>query len=105
MTLEQFRDVLLGITTKAYHYEAQGETTQEHIIWQETGKRALYGDDMRSVTVWEIQVDIYTKEEYSALPEIVLLALEEADIACEDPVITYESETGLTRYTIECEVI
>ncbi|MBP3701699.1 MAG: hypothetical protein J6I64_07400 [Lachnospiraceae bacterium] len=105
MTLEQFRDVLLGVTEKTYHNEAQGDIAQEHIIWQETGKRALHGDDMRTEVVWEIQIDVYTKDEYSPLPEKLQMALEENDIAFSDPVITYERETGLTRCIIECEVI
>lgn len=105
MTLNQFRDVLLTVTDKVYQFEAMGDAEQEHIVWQETGGRALYGDGKRQERIGQLQVELYTKEPETPLLEMLLKALEEADVAFEEPVPDYERETGFIRHIIECEVI
>ena len=37
MSLQEFRDLLLGITEKAYHFEAAQDAPDKYIVWQETG--------------------------------------------------------------------
>ena len=105
MTPSQFHDVLLAVTDKAYHFDAMGDTEQEHIVWQETGGRAFHGNGMRQERIRQLQVELYTKKEETPLLERVLEALEEADVAFEEPVTDYEQETGFIRHIIECEVI
>ena len=43
MSLQEFRDLLLGITEKAYHFEAAQDAPDKYIVWQETGSRASAG--------------------------------------------------------------
>ncbi len=105
MTLIQFRDLLLSVTEKVFHFEAQGDTDQEHIIWQEEQNRALHGDGKRTELIRHVQVDLYTKAEYPPLLDEMLAALEDAEVAFEEPIPDYDTETGFYRYIIECEVI
>ena len=49
MSLQEFRDLLLGITEKAYHFEAAQDAPDKYIVWQETGSRALLASDCRKV--------------------------------------------------------
>lgn len=105
MTLIQFCDVLKTVSNQVFHYEAFGGVSGEHIIWQETGGRSLYGSDRRQEVIREVQVDLYTKTEYTETLDKLLTALEEAEVSFEEPVTSYEKETGYIRHTIECEVI
>lgn len=105
MTLTQFKELLLTVTDKVFHFEAQGDTDQEHIIWQEEQNRALHGDGRRTELIWHVQVDLYTKAEYPELLDILLNVLEEADVAFEEPIPDYDTETKFFRYIIECEVV
>ena len=69
MSLQEFRDLLLGITEKAYHFEAAQDAPDKYIVWQETGSRALLASDCRQEVIHELRVDFYPEEEYDPMPE------------------------------------
>lgn len=105
MSLQEFRDMLLTVTEHVYHFEAWQETEDEYIIWQETGGRSLYGDGARCETVKKAQVDLYTKIEFSDTLDTLLGVLEQHDIAFQEPIPSFDTDTKRFRYIIECEVI
>lgn len=105
MTLEQFSDVLKQVTDQVHHFESMGDTAGEHIVWQETSGRGIYGGNRRKGAVKIIQVDLYTKDDSGELLEKLLEALDTDEIAFAEPVTTYEKETGYTRHIVECEVL
>jgi hypothetical protein len=103
--LIEFRDRLLGITENVYHFEASQASALPYIIWQETGGRALYGENVDAERVHSVQLDIYSETEFDPLIEDVLNMMREADIAFEFPITDYEKDLKLIRTIIECEVI
>ena len=86
MSLQEFRDLLLGITEKAYHFEAAQDAPDKYIVWQETGSRALLASDCRQ------------------MPEQILKALEDAGIAVPEQTIVYDTNTRRICYSMKCEM-
>lgn len=105
MSLQEFKGILGTILEDVYHWEAWQETAEEYIVWQETGSRSSYASNVRSETVHQVQVELYTGKEYSETLERLLKTLEENDIAFEDPVPDYDRDTKRFRYIVECEVL
>lgn len=105
MTLQEFRNILLGVTGNVYHSEAPGDVRGEYIIWQEKGGRALYASDARSETVRKIQVELYTGEEFTETTDRILDALEKNGVAFREPEPYFDPDTKKTRYIIECEAV
>ena len=105
MTLEQFCDVLKQAADQVYHFESMGDSAGEHIVWQETSGRGIYGGNRRKGAVKIIQVDLYTTDESGELLGKLLEVLDTDEVAFTEPVTTYEKETGYIRHTVECEVV
>ena len=105
MTLQEFRNLLLTITDKVYHFEAFKEALGQYIVWQEIGGSALHGSGQRQEKVKRIQVELYTENEFESLLDELMEALESADVAFEEPVTTYDADTKCIRHIIECEVV
>ena len=104
MSLQEFRDLLLGITEKAYHFEAAQDAPDKYIVWQETGSRALLASYCRQEVIHELRVDFYTEEEYDPMPEQILKALEDAGIAVPEQTIVYDTNTRRICYSMKCEM-
>lgn len=105
MRSQEFGKILETVLDPVYHIEAWQETDDEYIVWQETGSRSSYASNVRSETIQRIQVELYTRKEYSETVEKLLKTLEENEIAFEDPVPDYDRETKRFRYIVECEVL
>ena len=104
MTLQQFRDVLKITGIPVSHYVSDGN--KDRIVWAEYDGKRLNGDDGPDVRVALVQVDFYTKTPYHPALESLLEALEKhEDIAHEEPLTTYEQDTGYIHHIINCEVI
>jgi len=104
MTLKQFRDVLLTVTDKVYHFESSKE--KEYIVWGEIGQKSLRADGNISETGIRIAVDIFTADEYSELPGKLTKALSENDeIFLRDCLTDFEKDTGYIHYAYTCEVV
>jgi hypothetical protein len=104
MTLQEFSQLLLTVTENVYHFEAWKESN-EYIIWQELQPRSMHSDNGRSEVIQRVQVDLFTKEEFTELLDKLLEVLEANDVAFDDPIPDYDSETKVMRYIIQCEVI
>lgn len=105
MTLPEFRDLLLTVTPNVYHRYAAKETG-DYIVWQETGGKAAAGDNRKENIIKYVQVDLWTKKEYTQLLDPLIIALDDCDsVAVSEPVVDFDNDTKETRYIIECEVI
>lgn len=104
MTLKEFKNVLLTVTSKVYHFKSTKES--EYVVWREVGQVSLRSDDTIVEKGNRIAVDVFTKNEYSNLCDEIIRALaEQQDIFVDDPTIIYEAETGLIHYALTCEVV
>lgn len=102
MTLHEFPTVLLAAELPVYHQIGPDQPGGCYAVWQEYAGRRQTGGPLK---VWNIQVDVYTKTELDPTVDRVLQALTGADVYYEEPEISYEAETGYTRYMIECQII
>lgn len=105
MRLQEFGEILRDVTEEVYHFEAWKETAEEYIVWQETGARSLYAGNVRGETVKRIQVELYTKKEFSETAGKLMRTLEQHEIAFADPILDYDRESKRFRYILECEAI
>lgn len=105
MTLQGFRDTLLTVTDKVYHFEAAGEASGQYIVWQETGGRSLSGANQRQEIIREVQVDFFTGLEFDPMLDVLLETLDAAGVAVGEPVTVYDTDTKRIRHIIECEVV
>ena len=104
MTLQELRDLLLRITDKVSHIEAAQEASGRYIVWHEKGGRALSGSRRRQEVIRDVQIDLYTEEDFDPMVEQILNQLEDAGIAVNEPTTVYDPDTCLIRHIIECEV-
>lgn len=103
--LNNFRDLLLSVTENVFHYEAPKNAPIPHVIWQEVGGHYLHADNTNTESVYDVQLDVYTQNEFDPLIESLLGALKQDDIAFDFPTTEYDNELKLIRTIIECEVI
>lgn len=104
MTLKEFRNILLSIHNKVYHFESSKE--DEYIVWCEVGNITLRADGEIAEIGTRIAVDFFTKKEYSEIPCKILTTLSNHDeIIVTDDNIDYESDKGYIHYAFTCEVI
>ena len=104
MKLREFRDVLLTVHDKVYHFESSKES--EYIVWHEVGNLTLRGDDVVAESGARIAVDFFTKDEYSEIPDKLANALTGCDeIYVSDFNVDYEKNTEYIHYAYTCEVI
>lgn len=103
MTIKQFRDLLLTVSDKVYHNRAAKENS--YIVWHEVGEICSCADNAKSESGLRIAVDYFTKKEYDPLPDKISALFDTDEIAADDVVIDYESDTGYTHYAWTCEVV
>lgn len=104
MTLAEFQQILLRLTAGVYHFEAGEDAGEKYIVWQETGGRALYGNNRCTERTRQIRVVLHTREKESFLPDRLLCELDRAGATFEEPVTEYDPETKWIRHTVMCEV-
>lgn len=102
MTLHEFPKALLAAELPVYHQVGPDKPGKRYVVWQEYAGRRQTGGPLK---VWNIQVDLYTKAELDPVIDKVLWALADADVYCDEPEVSYDAETGYTRYMIECEIV
>jgi hypothetical protein len=104
MTLQEFKDLLLTVTDRVYHLEAWQEG-EEYLVWQELQPRSSKSDNRRGEVIRRVQVDLFTREEFSQTLDKLLEVLNEHDIAFDEPVPGYDTDTKMMRYIVQCEVM
>lgn len=102
MTLNEFAAVLTGGGITTYHNQAPDKPGKRYIVWQEYMAKKQTSTPL---ILQKIQVDFYTREELDKRLDAFLSYLDDAGVFFEEPLTTYDSETGYTRHIIECEII
>lgn len=103
--LLDFKDILLSVTDKVYHFEPPQSEAPPYIVWQETGGYFSYGGNADAEKVTDVQVNVYSEDEFEPLVDAILAALREQEgIAYDYPVVDYDDDLKLIRTIIECEV-
>lgn len=95
--LRKLRDALLSVSSKVYHFEAQGELP--YIVWAEEGQSAAsYGDGVMGRQVLTGTIDYYTKDEYDAGVWLIQDALNKIGIGWRLNSIQLEDDIGVVHY-------
>ena len=103
MNLREFVDVLLSVTDKVYHDEANQEPG-EYIVWSEQADKSLRADDGEAEYAYRISVMIFTDKEISSLPKKLRKAFSDNGIAYEDFQTMYYPELKYRQYSTFVEV-
>lgn len=101
MLLREFRDLLLGVDSKASHYESKQKGN--YTVWAEYGQNILKADDAVAESADKIQIDRFTKIEYDPVADAIKTMLNEQCIVFEYHV-DYEEVTGYIHHIYDCEV-
>lgn len=105
MTLNDVKNVFLGVLPKkVFHYKATGQTSN-YIVWQEDGADSIQSADdkviLRAITG---SVDYFTKTEYDPIVKQLEQAMNESDMSWYLESIQYEEDTGYIHYEWNWEV-
>ena len=102
-SLQKIKAALLTVpNVTVCHYEAL-RTEPPYIVWTEDGGNQLFAGNRLAEQAATATVDLYTKAEYSATPDDVQKALDDAGIAWSFSAALYEEDTGLIHYTWDVE--
>lgn len=108
MTLQEFRDILLGFGQlhglPAFHNHAE-KATGDYIFWYEFDTAGYRADNRRMIKSVKLQAEIVTAAEYSSLPDELESLFEAHGITYDGPVIFFSTEGEKTRYIYDCEVV
>lgn len=103
MTLSEFVNVLLSVTSAVYQDEANQEP-DEYIVWTMVSDKTFRADNLEAECGMRINVRIFTTKGESELPKKLKIALMKADIAYEDFQYEYIPEQKYGIYSTFCEV-
>jgi hypothetical protein len=103
MTLQAFRDGMSAFAP-TYHYEAHTQEN-EYIVWTEYNREGYYGSNRRLAQKYLIQVDVYTRIEFTPLIEALESAWKEWGVAYSGSQTLYETGTKYIHHWWELEVL
>lgn len=103
MTLSEFVNVLLSISSAVYQDEANQEP-DEYIVWTVISDKTFRADNLEAEYGMRINVRIFTTKGDSDLPKKLKKALMKADIAYEDFQYEYITDLKYGIYSTFCEV-
>ncbi len=96
------KQVLLHACCNVYHDKAHTEP-DEYVVWTEVGENTFRAEGAAEKAD-RYAVTVYTKKEYSEIPDKLRNLFSDADYAWEDPMIMYDEQTGYRSYSYTVEV-
>lgn len=98
---EQFMKLLVCACPNTYHDKAH-EEPNEYIVWTELGENTFRAEGVDEYAE-RYSVTVYTKEEFSEIPEKLRYLFSEADYAFEDPTVYFDEKTDyrIISYAVE----
>lgn len=97
---EAVKAALATLKVPYYHNKAHKQDST-YIVWSETGSTGLYASDRLCHRAQRIAVDLFTKTEYTTLPDDIIKALEQNGFAVyEDVGYDYEDDTGYIHHAL-----
>lgn len=103
MTTSEFVNILLKCCKATYHLESDKER-DEYIVWREVGIRGLSSDNERSEEALRIAVDLFSKREFSDIPNKIKKVFNEHEIAYTGPEIISDPEMPFRVYAYTVEI-
>lgn len=101
---DMVKNILLCACQNVYHRKALKEV-EEYIVWNIYGKKSLRADGMQDEAVGRYIIDIYTKAEFSEVPDrLEKLCDMHDDVTIDSPACTYDEQTGYSHYVYTLEV-
>ena len=102
---ELVRNVFCNAAEHVYHGKASQEPG-EYIVWEMSGKTSLRADGTGDTAAGRYTVDIYTRKEFSEIPEKLEALMDSCDeIFWTDPACNYNETTGYRHYVYTLEVV
>ncbi|WP_305178071.1 hypothetical protein [Faecalibaculum rodentium] len=99
--LQEFRNLLLEVTGKVYHYYHQAED-ETYIVWTENGEgETQHGDNHKQEVALHFSVELFTKTEYSPVLDALTEKLNESRFAFEYTGVDFEVDTGYIHHSLE----
>lgn len=105
MTLNDVKNVFLGVLPKkVFHYKATGQTSN-YIVWKEDGADSVQSaDDVVINRVITGSTDYFTKTEYDPIVKEIENAMNNSDMCWSLNSTQYEEDTGYIHYEWNWEV-
>lgn len=98
MLLSEFRDKLLTLNIKLFHFEAS-DISDQYLVWAEQGQSdASYKDNKMSLQIIDGTLDYFTRVEYDDNIGRIQSVLNDGIISWELNSIQYEPATKLIHY-------
>ena len=104
MTLSEFVNVLLCVTSAVYQDEANQEP-DEYIVWTLISDKTFRADNLETECAMRINVRIFTNKGSSALPVKLKYEFMKHDIAYEDFEYEYITDLKYGIFSTFCEVV
>lgn len=102
MELNEIKAVIIKADANAQHYTSADKDRDAFTVWGEYERIGLYGDDGYAEKGWRFEVDHYTRQEFSPIPEKIERILMESNVAFTYRV-AYQPASGYIRHIFECE--
>lgn len=102
MELSEIKLVVIEADPGAQHYISADKDKDAFTVWGEYERIGLYGDDGYAEKGWRFEVDHYTRQEFSPIPERIEQVMLDHGVAFTYRV-TYQPSTGYIRHIFECE--
>ena len=112
MKLEDFRDLLLTACPNVSHYRARGKGFPR-VVYAEAGRTYYRFDNRAAARTWEVDVHVYTREEFDPIVERLEDAFDENNVPFDMTAAEYgaaptdpgdPSQEGVMYYRFRCEV-
>jgi hypothetical protein len=93
MSLQEFKAMLLTITSNVFHYQAYSKL-DKYIVWAEDSESdASYADDKKVDQITQGTIDYYTKLEFDPMVKSIQDKLTENEISWTLASVQYEEDT------------
>lgn len=103
-SLDIIKNMLLGLTNKAYHYHAPEKVSAPYIVWAEDSSVDFEADNHHGEFAFQGTIDLYTLDDEDPLFNGIVNGLNGTRAAWYLNSVQYEEETALIHYEWVFEV-
>lgn len=103
MTLSELRTELLKIDPALTSFEGDGQA-EDYTIMTPHNEVSFVSDDVSEDRTIAVTIDRFSLDEDDQIPRQIIDILEEKRVPMDDPIRTFESDTKLHRWIIDCYV-
>lgn len=103
MDLREIKAVIIRADPDAKHYTTSSRDADAFTVWGEYERVGLLADDGYAERGWRFEIDHYTREEFSPVPERIEQVLMDAGVAY-TYTVAYQEASRYIRHIFDCEV-